>query len=105
RDGRNRSVREPRGPVRHQKSSRSLQRTRPGRRARHYQIWRDSCFGLTNYVGNPERLTVNLDAFQSIFRQVFLFQAEEREMWQITQDGLKPTMFRQNLAHARIEKF
>ena len=54
------------------------------------------------YVWDPKNLTINLNASQAMLRQVFLFQTEEREVWQIAEDGLKPAMLRHDLSHARV---
>src|SRR3977135_1841824 len=60
---------------------------------------------LLRNVRNPESLPVNLDALQSILWQVFFFQTEKGEVWQVAQYCLKPPAICQNLAHARIVKF
>src|SRR5688500_20178416 len=56
------------------------------------------------HVWDPKYLTVDLNASQTTLRQVFFFQTKKREVWQIAEDGLKPTMLGHDLADARIIK-
>src|SRR5262245_1670678 len=58
----------------------------------------------SRYVRNPKYLSINFNAPQSVLRQVFLFQTKKREVRQIAEYGLKPTMLRQDFAYARIFK-
>src|ERR1041384_911403 len=53
-------------------------------------------------IRDPEHLSVDFDAAQSVLWQVFFFQTEEREVWEIAEYGLEPTVLCHDLAHARI---
>src|SRR6266496_2076760 len=55
-------------------------------------------------IGNPKSLIMNLNALQPARRQFFLSQSEKGEVWQIAQNGLKPTVKRQNLSHSLVQK-
>src|SRR5712691_2987925 len=64
---------------------------------------RSSLSSVSN-IWNPECLSVNLNLLQSMLGQIFLFQTEKSEVWQVAQDRLKPAMLCQNFAHPRIGK-
>src|SRR6266496_5091078 len=55
-------------------------------------------------IGNPKSLIMNFNTFQTARRQFFLSQSEKGEVWQIAQNGLKPTVKRQNLSHSLVQK-
>ena len=59
----------------------------------------------TGYIGNPEYLPIDLEAAQSVLWEVLFFQTEKREVWQVAEYGLEPTVLRHDFAHARILKF
>src|SRR5829696_691737 len=57
------------------------------------------------HVRDPKDLAVDLDVSEAVLRQVLLFQTEKREVRQIAEDRLEPSMLRHDLAHSRIFKF
>src|ERR1044072_832970 len=58
----------------------------------------------SRYVWNPEYLSIYFETAESMLREGFLFQAEKREVREIAEHGLKPTMLREDLAYARMFK-
>src|SRR6185503_4729364 len=57
------------------------------------------------YVWDPKYLPVYFDTSQPMLREVLFFQTEKGEVWQIAEDGLKPTMLAHDFAYPRILKF